>query len=85
MGEQVARPKIKRSLNLDVDVYERVKHITERLGVTVNAYLTEAVGQKLLRDESLIKIENNAQNAVSEMMEQMLPMMMALDKENPED
>lgn len=81
MSEQVAKPKTKRSVNLDTSVYERIVAMSELLGTTVNAYLVEAIGQKIYKDESMLRMERQtaqmANGAISEIVEH-------LKQENPE-
>jgi hypothetical protein len=56
--------KVNKSVSLNPDVYERLLDVCERLGVNVNAYLVNAIGQQLQRDEAPI----HAQNAMIQSM-----------------
>lgn len=48
------KKKVNKSVSLNPDVYDRLVVICERLGVNVNAYLVNAVGQQIQRDEAPI-------------------------------
>ena len=58
------KKKVNKSVSLNPDVYDRLLVVCERLGVNVNAYLVNAVGQQLQRDEAPL----NAQIAMIESM-----------------
>ena len=60
---QPIKKRVSRSISVEIGVYERILSMSERLGVNVNAYLLEAVGQKLYKDESLLRIEESTAQA----------------------
>lgn len=81
---EIKKKRTQRTISIDDNVYNRICDMSERLGVNVNAYLLEAVGQKLFRDESLLRIEQASAQATSEGVSQMVSVIERLtDKENP--
>lgn len=49
---EIKKKKVNKSVSLNPDVYDRLLVVCERLGVNVNAYLVNAVGQQIQRDEA---------------------------------
>lgn len=81
---EVKKKRISRTLAVEESVYKRIVGMSERLGVNVNAYLLEAVGQKLFKDESLLRIEETSARVTADGISQMVSVMERLaDKENP--
>jgi len=64
--------KKNKSVSLNIDVYERLVVVCERLGVNVNAYLVNAVGQQLLRDEAPILAQEKVIEKMMSIMSQHL-------------
>jgi hypothetical protein len=58
------KQKIKKSVSINPDVFERLVVVCERLGVNVNAYLVNAVGQQLQRDEAPVVTQEKIINAM---------------------
>ena len=76
--------RTQRTVSIENNVYERICDMSERLGVNVNAYLLEAIGQKLFKDESLLRIEKSASDATSHGLSQIISMIEKFtEKENP--
>ena len=77
--------RTQRTVSIEQNVYERICDMSERLGVNVNAYLLEAIGQKLFKDESLLRIEKNASEVTSQGLGQILSLIekSVSEKENP--
>lgn len=63
------KKKVNKSVSLNPDVYERLVFICERLGVNVNAYLVNAVGQQLQRDEAPVLAQENAIKSMMSLLE----------------
>jgi hypothetical protein len=83
---EVKVKRTQRTVSIEQNVYERVCIMSERLGVNVNAYLLEAIGQKLYKDESLLRIEKASSEATLAGIQQMVELMeQATKKENPND
>ena len=81
---EIKKIKTQRTISINDDVYKRICSMSERLGVNVNAYLLEAVGQKLFKDESLLRIEETSARVTSAGIDKMVAVMEQLaDKENP--
>lgn len=59
------RKKVNKSVTLNADVYDRLLVVCEMLGVNVNAYLVNAVGQQLFRDEAPVKAQNEMIKAMT--------------------
>lgn len=59
------RKKVNKSVSLNADVYDRLVVVCEMLGVNVNAYLVNAVGQQLYRDEAPVKAQNEMIQAMT--------------------
>lgn len=59
------REKVRRSVSINADVYDRLLIVCETLGVNVNAYLVNAVGQQLYRDEAPVKAQNEMIKAMT--------------------
>lgn len=78
---EVKKKRISRTLAVEENVYKRIVEMSERLGVNVNAYLLEAVGQKLFKDESLLRIENINKQGLDNMISSVVNMLE--EKENP--
>lgn len=64
-NKKLTKKKVNKSVSLNSDVYDRLVLVCERLGVNVNAYLVNAVGQQLQRDEAPLKAQ---ESAISSMM-----------------
>ena len=83
---EVKKKRIARSVSIEENVYNRIVKMSETLGVNVNAYLLEAIGQKLFKDESLLRIEKNSAEATSAGIERMVEAMEKIaEKENPSE
>jgi hypothetical protein len=61
----INKKKVNKSVSLNADVYERLVSVCELLGVNVNAYLVNAVGQQLFRDEAPVKAQNEMIRAMT--------------------
>jgi len=61
-----------RTVNLNVDVDERLVVVCERLGSNVNAYLINAIGQQLVRDEAQLNTVNSMVSAMSNTFEKVM-------------
>jgi hypothetical protein len=80
------KKRVARSVSIEENVYNRIVLMSERLGVNVNAYLLEAIGQKLFKDESLLRIEKNSADATASGIDKMVSVMQQLaEKENPSE
>jgi hypothetical protein len=66
------RTKIPRSVSIDRDVYDRIESMCARLGVNVNAYLLNAIGEKIYKDESMLRMEQMTAQATSDSMEKLM-------------
>ena len=75
------KEKVNRALRLDVEVDERLQVVCKRLGMTINSFLIQAVGEAIVRHESQMRIENGAIELMREMMGAMLA---AVDQEGME-
>ena len=83
---EVKKKRVSRTVAVEENVYKRIVLMSERLGVNVNAYLLEAVGQKLYKDESLLRIEETSARVTADGIAQMVSVMEKLaDKENPSE
>ena len=83
---ETKKKRVPRSVNIDEKVYSRIVSMSERLGVNVNAYLLEAIGQKLFKDESLLRIEETSARVTADGIAKMVSVMEQLaDKENPSE
>jgi len=80
----IKKKRVQRSVSVETNTFERIVSMSERLGVTVNAYLVDAIGQKLYRDESLLRIEKATADATTDSLNKMVDMISQMaDKENP--
>jgi len=61
----INKKKVNKSVSLNADVYERLVSVCELLGVNVNAYLVNAVGQQLSRDEAPLNAQNEMIKAMT--------------------
>lgn len=59
------KKKVNKSVSLNPDVYERLLAVCELLGVNVNAYLVNAVGQQIFRDEAPVRAQNEMIKAMT--------------------
>lgn len=83
---EIKKKRVSRTVAVEENVYKRIVLMSERLGVNVNAYLLEAVGQKLYKDESLLRIEETSARVTADGIAQMVSVMENLaDKENPSE
>lgn len=83
---EIKKKRVSRTVAVEENVYKRIVLMSERLGVNVNAYLLEAVGQKLYKDESLLRIEETSARVTADGIAQMVSVMEKLaDKENPSE
>lgn len=83
---EVRKKRVSRTVAVEENVYKRIVSMSERLGVNVNAYLLEAIGQKLFKDESLLRIEETSARVTADGIANMVSVMEQLaDKENPSD
>lgn len=83
---EVKKKRVSRTVAIEENVYKRIVSISERLGVNVNAYLLEAIGQKLFKDESLLRIEETSARVTADGIDKMVSVMEQLaDKENPSE
>jgi hypothetical protein len=83
MAEPIKK-RVPRSVSIEANVYKRIVDMSDRLGVNVNAYLLDAIGQKLFRDESLLRIEQSTADATVDSLNKMVEMVSQMsEKENP--
>lgn len=81
---EIKKKRVQRTISIDENVYNRICSMSERLGVNVNAYLLDAVGQKLFKDESLLRIEETSAQVTADGIAKMVSVMEQLaNKENP--
>lgn len=81
---EIKKKKVQRTISINENVYNRICDMSERLGVNVNAYLLEAVGQKLFKDESMLRIEEKSAQVTADGIANMVSVIEQLaDKENP--
>lgn len=67
------RQTIARTVRLSVDVMARIQAVADHLGVSVGAYLTQAIGASLSRDEMSLKPKQTQDEIllmIARMMEQ---------------
>jgi hypothetical protein len=53
-------PKISRSARLTPEMFARLETVVGRLGVNMNAYISQAVGQAVARDELAYCVEKTS-------------------------
>lgn len=75
------KKKVPRSVSIDKNVYDRIESICARFGVNVNAYLLQAIGEKLYRDESLLRIEEQTAQATSASLDKIVSIMEQMEKQ----
>ncbi len=86
MNSKLKKDRVPRSVSIEACVYNRIVKMSERLGVNVNAYLLEAIGQKLFRDESLLRIESSTAEATTAGINRMISVIEDIaEKQNPSD
>ena len=76
------KKRVSRTIAVEENVYYRIVDMSERLGVNVNAYLLEAIGQKLFRDESLLRTEKVTSDAMNNMVSSIQD---AISQKNPNE
>jgi hypothetical protein len=62
------KKKVNKSVSLNPDVYDRLLVVCELLGVNVNAYLVNAVGQQLQRDEAPVRAQDEMIKVMTKQM-----------------
>lgn len=73
-------PKVKvtRSVRLDPDLDDELLFVCKRLGVNVNAFLIQAVGECITKHMQQVRIENAAIEAMNMQFQKMGSMMEVL-------
>lgn len=75
------RVKVTRSVRLDPDVDAELLFVCKRLGVNVNAFLIQAVGECISKHMQQVRIENAAIEAMTVQFQKMGSMIDALSEQ----
>ena len=75
------RVKVTRSVRLDPDVDAELLFVCKRLGVNVNAFLIQAVGECISKHMQQVRIENAAIEAMTVQFQKMGSMIDSLSEQ----
>lgn len=62
--QQSTRSTVSRTIRLSTDVMARLQAVSDHLGVTVGAYLTQEIGRAVARDEVSLMAKQSQVNSL---------------------